>query len=186
MTKERKGKYKIIAFSEKQKAVELLKSGKLPIAEIAAKYGVNTGTISVGWVKQVELGIDRLQGGYKIPTNEFRLKVVRSVLAGNFTVEEAARAFQIREPNTIVKWMKRFGSEASELGNGEEELIMKQRRVGKKVKSVSSDSDKEKSLEQALSDAKLKILALETMITIAEDQFKIDIRKKSGTKQSEQ
>jgi hypothetical protein len=38
-------------------------------------------------------------------------------------------------------------------------------------------------LTKQLSEAKLKIKALETMIDIAEQQFKISIRKKSGAKQ---
>lgn len=37
--------------------------------------------------------------------------------------------------------------------------------------------------EQALREAKLKILCLETMIDIAEKEFNISIRKKPGTKQ---
>ena len=39
-------------------------------------------------------------------------------------------------------------------------------------------------LERQLAEARLKIKALETMIDIAEEQFKISIRKKSGAKQS--
>ena len=39
-------------------------------------------------------------------------------------------------------------------------------------------------LEKALAEAKLKIAALEIMIDLAEQQFKIKIRKKSGAKQS--
>ena len=38
-------------------------------------------------------------------------------------------------------------------------------------------------LEQALRQANLKILALETLIDIAEEQLKIKIRKKPGAKQ---
>ncbi len=37
--------------------------------------------------------------------------------------------------------------------------------------------------EKELADAKLTIAALETMIDIAEEQFKISIRKKLGAKQ---
>ena len=38
-------------------------------------------------------------------------------------------------------------------------------------------------LQDELAEAKLKIKALEMMIDIAEEQFKISIRKKSGAKQ---
>ena len=42
---------------------------------------------------------------------------------------------------------------------------------------------KVKELEKALEYEKLRSLALDTMINIAEDKLKISIRKKSGTKQ---
>jgi hypothetical protein len=40
-----------------------------------------------------------------------------------------------------------------------------------------------KELEEQLRLSKLKVELLETMIDIAEDQLKIDIRKKSGSQQ---
>ena len=52
-----------------------------------------------------------------------------------------------------------------------------------KEKSPSKDLDKE-VLERALQEAELKIKALNTLIDVAEEQLKIDIRKKSGAKQS--
>ena len=41
-----------------------------------------------------------------------------------------------------------------------------------------------KALRQALSQANLKIKALDTLIDVAEENLKIDIRKKPGAKQS--
>jgi hypothetical protein len=40
------------------------------------------------------------------------------------------------------------------------------------------------ALQKALEEAELKIKALNTLIDVAEEQLKIDIRKKSGAKQS--
>ena len=40
-----------------------------------------------------------------------------------------------------------------------------------------------KALEKALDMAKLKNIAIETMIDVAEEQFNISIRKKAGPKQ---
>ncbi len=54
----------------------------------------------------------------------------------------------------------------------------------KKAKSTPVDlklEERIKLLETELRMSKLKVEALETMIDIAEDQIKIDIRKKSGT-----
>jgi len=41
------------------------------------------------------------------------------------------------------------------------------------------------NLKQELSQARLQILALESLISTAEKELKISIRKKYGTKQSE-
>jgi hypothetical protein len=45
-------------------------------------------------------------------------------------------------------------------------------------------SDEVRALQKALAESELKIAALNTLIDIAEEQLKIDIRKKSGAKQS--
>ena len=58
------------------------------------------------------------------------------------------------------------------------------------ILSRMNDDQKEsalnKKIQQLTKDleyAKLKIISLETMITVAENDFKIKIRKKRGTKQ---
>lgn len=53
-----------------------------------------------------------------------------------------------------------------------------------KKHAPSPQQSEEQALRKALEESNLKILALETMIDIAEEQLKINIRKKSGTKQS--
>lgn len=50
-------------------------------------------------------------------------------------------------------------------------------------KSQEMFPDQDKGLAKELALAKTKIMALETMIKVAEDEFKIAIRKKFGTKQ---
>lgn len=52
-----------------------------------------------------------------------------------------------------------------------------------KDRSSSKDLEKE-ALQKALQEAELKIKALNTLIDVAEEQLKIEIRKKSGAKQS--
>jgi transposase len=52
-------------------------------------------------------------------------------------------------------------------------------------KPPAEDSgDEIKRLQQQLADANLKIAALNTLIDVAEEQLKINIRKKPGAKQS--
>ena len=124
--------------------------------------------------------MDRLVGGYKMPTDKFRLKVVSAVVSGGLTLEEAAQKYDIVEPMTIQKWISKFNSDIPVHVSPSTTCVMPKKK-GKKNKQIPQDSSQD--LEKALADAKLKILALETMITVAEEQFKIDIRKKPGTKQ---
>ena len=174
--------YKIKLLSEKQKAVELYLQGEMSVAQIAKQFGITTTTLTQNWVKQVARGKDRLLGGIKKPTDEFKLKVVRKVLSGGISVEQAAEVFDIASPATVNKWMREFSASAAL--DVSQQLIHTESMGNRKKANVRSDVDKE-ALEKALRDAQLKIVALETMITLAEEQFKIDIRKKSGTKQSE-
>jgi short-subunit dehydrogenase involved in D-alanine esterification of teichoic acids len=51
-------------------------------------------------------------------------------------------------------------------------------------KKPTLKSSETAALEKALLEAQLKIKALNTLIDVAEDQLKIDIRKKSGAKRS--
>ena len=66
---------------------------------------------------------------------------------------------------------------------------LQQKKLGKKSKQIirQDQSDLEKKievLEKQLEWEKLRSMALDTMITVAERELNIDIRKKHGTKQS--
>lgn len=180
--RKRPERYKIKLLSEKQKAVELYLQGEMPVAQIARQFGITTSTLTQNWIKQVARGKDRLLGGSKKLTDEFKLKVVRKVLSGGLNVQQAAEVFDIASPGTISKWMREFS--ASIALDLSQQLIHTEGMGNRRKSNAQSDGDKQ-ALEKALRDAQLKIVALETMITLAEEQFKIDIRKKSGTKQSE-
>ncbi len=54
----------------------------------------------------------------------------------------------------------------------------------KKKSDNQALNQRNKELERALKDANLMILALNTMIDVAEQELKIPIRKKRGTKRS--
>jgi transposase len=54
----------------------------------------------------------------------------------------------------------------------------------KQKQNLEALKGRNKDLEKALQEANLMILALHTMIEVAEKDLKISIRKKSGTKQS--
>ena len=54
----------------------------------------------------------------------------------------------------------------------------------KASQQLPNEDEEKKALKKVLEEAQLKIKALNTLIDVAEDQFKIPIRKKPGAKQS--
>ena len=59
--------------------------------------------------------------------------------------------------------------------------------MANKAQNQQPDPDPKKALAEALKkleEAELKVKALNTLIDVAEEQFKISIRKKAGARQS--
>jgi len=98
--------------------------------------------------------------------------IVTAIEQGRMTIKEARAAYNIKTERTIRDWLLRFKEEKVDL--------CRETRPGMATKKAS---DKQ-ALEKALEEAELKIKALNTLIDVAEEQLKIDIRKKSGAKQS--
>ncbi|TYA57226.1 hypothetical protein [Formosa maritima] len=88
------------------------------------------------------------------------------------TVKEAQTAYNIKTKKTIRDWILRFKEEKVDFYAKIQPQMAKQKSPDKQA------------LEKALQEAELKIKALNTLIDVAEEQLKIDIRKKSGAKQS--
>lgn len=107
----------------------------------------------------------------------FKRKVCQELLSGQITITDLARQYNISGAGTIMRWVKWFQQE-------QEELLSSQPM---EISQDNTDPNIEKSakeIEAELRLAKAKIATLETMIDIAEQQFNIEIRKKSGTKPS--
>jgi transposase-like protein len=111
-------------------------------------------------------------------TDVEKRSVVRQVEQGVLT-PHAARKTHGLSGNTLNKWLKAWVKENVELA-AYGPCEMKDKPVGQ---SELPDPEKE-SLKKALEEAQLKISALNTLIDVAEDQFKIKIRKKAGARQS--
>lgn len=109
-------------------------------------------------------------------TIQQKRSILQNVEQGRITVRQAMSMYSITGPGTINKWRQQFEQENMA-------LIATNPIVMEQLPPNPSDL-KSVELEKALAEAKLKIAALETMIDLAEQQFKIKIRKKSGAKQS--
>ena len=114
-------------------------------------------------------------------TDEFRFQVIQEYLNTGISQTELQKKFSIGGNNCINYWIRKFGTKEvtveqlnlQQAMSNEEEKTPRERKLETKVKE----------LEKALEQERLRTLALDTMINIAERDLKISIRKKSGTKQ---
>jgi transposase len=98
------------------------------------------------------------------------------------TVAEAKLAYNLRWTPTIIKWLRDEKRENGELVSFTQAIM-----ANKEDNQQPAPEPRTKTLEQALKELeeeKLKVKALNTLIDIAEENFKISIRKKAGAKQS--
>ena len=107
-----------------------------------------------------------------------KTSILRAVQEGRMTIREAMIAYRVSS-STINQWMRNYKREKGELAS-----VMGTKNSSKDKQSDDvSDTEKE-ALKKALQQAQLQIHALNTLIDVAEDKFKIAIRKKAGAKQS--
>jgi hypothetical protein len=100
--------------------------------------------------------------------------MIRAIREGRMTLQEAKLAYNMKSYTAILNLLRQE-KENSELSGD----------MKPKANAASGQEDAEKkALRKALGEAQLKIKALDTLIDVAEDQFKIPIRKKPGARQS--
>jgi transposase-like protein len=113
-------------------------------------------------------------------SDAFKRKVVEEILNGSIHPGGARRKYGIANSGTIFAWKKWYAKN--------HDIVPKQEPMQEDQTKLpdAAEHAQIKALQDALKLAELKIAALQTMIDIAEDQYKIPIRKNSGTKQQEQ
>jgi transposase len=149
--------------------ISLVEEG-VPRKVLVEQYGMTNRTLC-DWLKKY--GASTIRKDYS-PVH--KRSVVRAVEAG-MSIKQAAVAYQITSPGLIKKWIKAFKEENVEIS------VSKPMDMAKK-KTDQSESAEIKALRKELEFANMKIKALDPMIDIAEEQLKVDIRKKSGARQS--
>ncbi len=100
----------------------------------------------------------------------FKQKVISEIESGKLTSGGARKLYGIGGGQTIQKWMKKFGKL---------HLLNKIVRVELKdeVSRLKQLEKEKKDLESALAQAHLKLIVLETVIEVAEDELGIDLKK---------
>lgn len=114
--------------------------------------------------------IKRLRDQFPV---SFKRWIAREIESGKVSAKEAMDLFTIKR-GTIYEWLSHYS-----LGKEVSLSIMTPQE--KQEKALLEKRIKE--LEKALEYSKLKNIAVETMIDVAEEQFRISIRKKAGPKQ---
>jgi transposase len=147
----------------------------LPRKEANRIYSLGKSTLD-GWLKTY--GSNNYQEHIKRKKYSSLQKrsIVNAIEQGRMSIEEAYIAYKIKNPKTIRNWLQQYKSEKVEICI-ETQVPMSKK---KKTDTVSQTA----ALQKALQEAELKIKALNTLIDVAEEQLKIDIRKKSGARQS--
>ncbi len=160
-----------------KEVVQAIENG-LGQKQASDQYGVPKGSIAE-WMRKY--GSPDYQAGKKRPIPlSIRRSVIRTITAG-MSIREASVVYGVA-PSAIRRWKKEFLQENSELVAVNEETLSK-KKTNKSQSSTNTPQDIA-TLQQQLADAQLKIAALNTLIDVAEEQLKIDIRKKPGARQS--
>ncbi len=156
------------------KIVKEIEEG-LPRKEANRLYGLGKSTLN-SWMKRYGSTEYHQNIKRRVYNNLQKRTIVTAIEQGRMSIKEAQIAYDIKTGKTIRDWMSQYKAEKVEVC-----IENKFQMVQKKPTSKSSETA---ALEKALQEAELKIKALNTLIDVAEDQLKIDIRKKSGAKQS--
>ncbi len=115
-------------------------------------------------------------------SDEFKMKVVQEYMTSHLTQPEILEKYFIGGSSSITNWMRKFGLKETSIRH-RNNYTTSMSKGRKKTSQELSLETRVKDLEKALEHEKLRILALDTMIEIAEEKLNISIRKKSGTKQ---
>lgn len=140
--------------------------------ELYKQYGMASTTLGE-WLKKY--GSAHYQANKKVEISSItRRSIMQAVVQGRLTIQEASQTYHITE-KTVKAWLRIFRRENNQQVPACIEM--------KKKKPETSESEEIKALKKALEESQLKVIALETLVDVAERELKIDIRKKSGAKQ---
>lgn len=131
------------------------------------------------------LGLRPLNTDLIFFSDEEKIAIIEEYLSSGQTKNAIWKKYTGRdnEHGTILRWMRTFGY------HQETRLTRNDNQMKNKTKDPQTDTFENaqlkkriEELESKLKDAEMKAIAYSTMIDIAEDEFKLKIRKKFNTK----
>jgi transposase len=149
----------------------------VPRSVIAFQYGISRGRLCDWMANHSSAEYQaKLQGKHLNETE--KRSIIRSIEQGSLTPHVARKTYGLAQ-STLKKWLRNSLKENDELAYNDASLMK-----NKPLTGPDGEDPEKKALAKALEEAQMKIRALETLIDVAEDQFKIAIRKKAGARQS--
>ncbi len=149
------------------KIVGMIESG-VPRREVLSQYGMHHSTLTY-WMNRH--GSSAYRDGRPRPYGPSEKRSILRAVESGMGVRQACVAFGVKSRSTVDRWLR---LERGGIPGNNAELSIQTPVMQPKEEQAA---DERKALEQQLAEAQLKIRALETMIDIAEEQLKIDIRK---------
>jgi hypothetical protein len=120
-------------------------------------------------------GFQEKEINYAVYEVSFRRWLVSQIDSGKMSIHDARDRFNLGKDfaRIIKNWQERYS----------EQLHLSLQAMTAKERADNGNLEKRvKELEKQLELARMKIVALDTMIDIAEQDYKLEIRKKSGPK----
>ena len=125
--------------------------------------------------------IKRTQKDYSMA---FKLAIVREVESGEIGIKAAARKYGIQSHSTVTTWLRKHGNfDWTNRSNVKMPKSKDQQLLELEQKVLLLEKQK-KELEKKAETADKKVILFDMMIDIAEEEFKIPIRKKYSPEQS--
>ena len=118
-------------------------------------------------------------------SEEERLSILRDYYSSGMSMYACVQKYHMSTNSILIRWKKEYEShpEFVSLQSEPKELDMANRDKESYKEEIARLKKRNKELEKALAFSKLETEARDLMISIAEEQFNIPIRKKAGAKQ---
>ncbi|AJH13867.1 transposase [Myroides profundi] len=143
---------------------------------VIREYSLNKSTLN-RWVKKYASPEYHATRKNKVYSESLKRQVVHSITEHHMTAQEACIMYGVESISTINNWLLVNYNKNIDICN---EIVIPSLM---EEKTSNTESLEIKALKKALSEAQFKIVALNTLIDVAEKSLDIDIRKKSGSKQ---
>jgi transposase len=166
---------------DKRFILEIVKSieSGVPRSQITREHGIAKSSLAI-WMRDYGSPAYHSSKQGHLSQQEKR-SIVRAIQEGRMTIYEARIAYRVNSRLRLQNGSRKIKRENAELVASNASLM------SNKKQNQQPDPDSKKALAEALKkleEAELKVKALNTLIDVAEEQFKISIRKKAGARQS--